>query len=270
MTLSMDTAMAERTEAARHLIAQAQAQAEAVDLVTVSALELCVLGGPRHPLFEEAVARAWGRLAGRRREKVSEWVTEGMVERGLLIQDGPRTGFWQPGRDYSLKPELGLMLAARCRPAFIVITEAAGRDLRAPRFFALGDQAEPVRGIVAELPTALPADVAGDFPNVRKFGPLGRFYRYVLLSREQTAAVLAELTISPPRQSGEAVASAWLVSVYHPDRKRPFGYRLSVRGDGITARLDGSGPGDGAAAGTEYDVGGLRSAMLDLITRPSR
>lgn len=268
MTLSMDTAAEMRTEAARNLIDQAQA--EVVDLVTVSALELCVLGGPRHPLFEEAVARAWGRLGGRRREKVIEWVTEGMVERGLLIEDGPRTGFWQPGREYSLKPELGLMLAARCRPAFIVITEAAERDLRAPRFFALGDQAEPVRGIVAELPTALPADVAGDFPNVRKFGPLGRFYRYVLLSREQTAAVLAELTISPPRQSGEAVASAWLVSVYQPDMKKPFGYRLSVRGDGITARLDGSGPRNGVAAGTEYDVEGLRSAMLDLITRPSR
>jgi hypothetical protein len=268
MTLDTDIAAAARTGAARQLIDQAQA--EAVNLVTVSALELCVLGGPAHPLFEEAVARAWGRLGGRRREKVIQWVTEGMVERGLLIEDGLRTGFWQPGRDYSLKPGLGLMLAARCRPAFIVITEAAERDLRAPRFFALGDRAEPVRGIVAELPAALPADMAGDFPNVRKLGPLGRFYRYVLLSRDQAAGMLAELTIAPPRQSGEAAASAWLVSAYCPDSKRPFGYRLSVRGDGITARLDGSGPGDGVAAGTEYDVEGLRSVMLDLITRPSR
>lgn len=268
MTLDTTIAAAGRAEAARNLIEAAQA--EAVDLVTVSALELCVLGGPKHPLFEEAVVRAWGKLGGRRREKVIEWVTEGMVERGLLIEDSPRTGFWQPGRDYSLKPELGLMLAAHCRPAFIVITGASGRDLRAPRFFALGDQAEPVRGIVAELPTALPPDAAGDFPNVRKLGPLGRFYRYVLLSPRQAASILAEMTISPPRQSGEAVASAWLVSVYHPDRKKPFGYRLNVRGDGITARLDGSGPGDGAAAGTGYDIERLRSAMLDLITRSAR
>jgi hypothetical protein len=268
MTLDIDIAVAERTEAARQLIDQAQA--EAVDLVTVSALELCVLGGPAHPLFEEPVARAWAQLGGRRREKVIEWVTEGMAERCLLIENAPRTGFWTPGRDYSLKPELGLMLAARCRPVFIVLTEAAERDLRAPRFFALGDQVKPVRGIVAELPAALPADMAGSFPNVPKLGPLGRFYRYVLLSSEQTAGVLAELTISPPRQSGEAVASAWLVSAYHPDRKRPFGYRLSVRGDGITARLDGSGAGDGVAAGTECDVEGLRSVMLDLITRPPR
>jgi hypothetical protein len=92
----MDLAAAMRTEAARNLIDQAQA--EGVDLVTVSALEPCVLG---------------------------------TVERGLLIEDAPRTGFWPPGRDCSLKPELGLMLAARCRPAFIVVTEAAERDLHA-------------------------------------------------------------------------------------------------------------------------------------------
>ena len=257
MTLEESTAAAGRTEAARQLIDQARA--DVVDLVTVSALELCVLGGPRHPLFEEAVARAWMQLGNRRREKVIEWVTEGMIKRGLLIEGSPRTGYWQPDSDYALKPELGVMLAARCRPAFIVITETAGQNLRTPRFFALGDQIEPVRGIVAELPTALPADIAGDFPNVGKLGPLGRFYRYVLLSPDKAAGVLADLTISPPQRAGEAAPSAWLVSAYHPDRKSPFGYRLSIRGDGTKARLDGA----------EYDVEGLRSVMLDLITRPS-
>jgi hypothetical protein len=79
--------------------------------------------------------------------------------------------------------------------------------------------------------------------------PLGRFYRYVLLSPGRAATILAEMTISPPRQSGQAVASGWLVSVCHPDRKKPFGYRLNVRGDGITARLDGSGPATAPAPG---------------------
>ena len=165
MTLEESIAAAERTEAARHLIDQAQA--DVVDLVTVSALELCVLGGPAHPMFEEAVARAWMQLGNRRREKVIEWVTDGMIKRGLLIEDGPRTGDWQPGTHYALKPELGVMLAARCRPAFIVITELAGQNLRAPRFFALTDQAEPVRGIVAELPTA-PPGTSGRLPERRQ------------------------------------------------------------------------------------------------------
>ena len=60
MNLDPAVAAAERTEAARNMIAQAQA--DTVDLVTVSALELCVLGGPKHPLFDERVARAWVQL----------------------------------------------------------------------------------------------------------------------------------------------------------------------------------------------------------------
>lgn len=264
MTLDMAVAAAERTEAARQLISRAQT--DAVDLVTVSALELCVLGGPRHPLFEESVSRAWMKLGNRRREKVMDWVTEGMVERGLLIDNSPWTGFQQRSSTYSLQPELGVMLAARCRPAFIIVTETAVQDLRTPRFFVLSDQAEPVRGIVAELPTALPQDISGDFPQVRKLGPLGRFYRYVLMSPDKAAAVLAELTISPPRRSGEALSGGYVVCAYHPDGKDPIGYRLSVWGDGMKARLDG--PGN--QAGGEYDVEGLRTVMIDLITRPSR
>ena len=57
MMLDPAIAAAERTEAARHLIDQARA--DVVDLVTVSALELCVLDGPRQPLFDEHVAQAW-------------------------------------------------------------------------------------------------------------------------------------------------------------------------------------------------------------------
>jgi hypothetical protein len=60
MTLDPAIAAAERSEAARHLIAQAQL--DNVDLVTVSALELCVLGGLRQPLLDERVAQAWSRL----------------------------------------------------------------------------------------------------------------------------------------------------------------------------------------------------------------
>jgi hypothetical protein len=267
MSLDVSVAAAGRTEAARQLIGQAQAGP--VDLVTVSAVELCVLGGPRHPVFDESAARAWMRLGRRPRAKLIQSVTEGLAERGLLIGNAPRTGVQQPDGSYAMKPELGLMLAARCRPSFVVLVEADGQDLRTPRFFALGDAGEPVRGIVAELP-AVPPHPDRDLPRAPGLGPLGLIYRHVLLSREGAADVLARWTISPPRRSGEILPGGYLVSVYHPDRTNPFGYRLRVRGDGATARLVHPGASQGDLAAAEYDADGLRAVMLDLLTRPWR
>jgi hypothetical protein len=268
MTLDTDIAAAERTAAARQLIEQAQA--DVVDLVTVSALELCVLGGPKHPLFEETVTQAWLQLGDRQRKKVIDWVTEGMVERGLLISNSPQPGLRQRDSSYSLKPELGIMLAARCRPWSVVVTEAENEQLRTPRFFALGDQAEPVRGVVVEEPTALPPDVANGFHHIRKLGPLGRFYRYVLISRDKAAEVLAELTIAPPRRSGVVVSPAWEVSAFYPGSANSSGTPVRIQGDGTTARLNRLGLGDGGAtAGAACDVAGLRAVMLHLITGAS-
>lgn len=254
MTLNSDIAAAERTEKARQLIARAQE--ETVDLVTVSALELCVLDGPRQPLLDERVVQAWSRLGNRRQRLLTNDMTVGMVERGLLIGDTAKRG-----SGYSLKPELGIMLAARCRPSSIVVTEVGHANLRTTRFFALGDQAEPVRGFVVEEPTALPADIADRFSHVKKFGPLGWFYQYFLVSPTKAAEVLAELTISPPRHSGAVVAPGWTVTAYYPGSGNPGGERLIVQGDGTRARL-------GNAA--ECDSAELRAVMLRLIVGPVR
>lgn len=264
MTPDAAAAAAERTEAAARLIEQAQ-HSDFVELVTVSALELCVLGGPRHPLFEEPVAHAWLQLADRRRRKVIEWVTEGMVNRGLLIQDN--AGFIPVNKDttYSLKPALGVALAARCRPAFIIITETPAASLRTPRFFALGDQGHPVRGIVVEEPAALPADKARNFPHVNKLGPLGRFYRYVLVSQAKAAEALAELAISPPQPGNQA--PGWTVSFYRGyDGRNPAGFQLTVHGDGTKALLTRPGNMNNGAGPAEHDFAGLTTVMLDLIT----
>jgi hypothetical protein len=225
MKLDSAIAAAERTETARQLIARTQT--ETVELVTVSALELCVLDGPRQPLFDERVAQAW---LNRRQRLLTNETTAGMVERGLLTGDSP-----QRGSGYSLKPELGIMLAARCRPSSIVVTDIGHPNLRTTRFFALGDQAEPVRGFVVEEPTALPADIAGRLPHVKKFGPLGWFYQYFLVSPTQAAEVLVELTISPPRHSGTVVAPGWTVTAYYPGSRNPGGEQLSVQGAGRLA-----------------------------------
>ena len=254
MTLDSAITAAERTETARQLIARAQE--ETVELVTVSALELCVLDGPRQPLFDERVAQAWSRLGNRRQRLLTNEMTVGMVERGLLTGDST-----QRGSGYSLKPELGIVLAARCRPSSIVVTDAGHPNLRTTRCFALGDHAEPVRGFVVEEPTTLPAGIADRMPHVKKFGPLGWFYQYFLVSPAKAAEVLVELTISPPRHSGAVVAPGWTVTAYYPGSGNPGGERLSVQGDGIRARLGNA---------TECDSAELRAVMLRLLVGPAR
>jgi hypothetical protein len=266
MTLDIDAALtaAERTDAARQLIGRAR-DGELVDLAVVSALDLCVLGGPRHALFDEDVTRAWLRMGDRQRQKVLDSVTESMLGRGLLIDEGLRTSARPRSGSYALQPELGLVLAARCRPSFIVLTAAEDQDLRTVRLFALGDQAEPVRGFVVEMPAAPPPAGGRAFPDARKLGPLGWIYRHVLASPDQAADVLARWTISPPGRSGTDSPGAYMVSVFHPDQEAPAGRRLRVQGDGTVARVEA---GDRGMA--EYDVTGLRAVMLGLIMGPSR
>jgi hypothetical protein len=183
-------------------------------------------------------------------------VTDGMVERGLLY---PEPGA-EPGRaSYALAPALGIALAARSRPAFIVVTETAVTALRTPRFLALGDEEVPVRAIVVEEPAALPAGNR-DFPNIAKLGPLGRFYRYLLVSRVRAAELLAEWAIAPP-PAGTDPSSARAVSRFRAGGGP--GAQLGIRGDGSTAHLvrpPEDGPGDA------YDRAGLAAVMLDLLT----
>jgi hypothetical protein len=205
------------------------------------------------------------KLGDRQRRKVTEEVTAGLVRRGLLIDDHPGPGAQERRSTYSLKPELGLMLAARCRPAFIVVAAGEGQGLRPLNLFALGDQGEKVRGVVAEVPAAAPPDRATGRANAGKLGPLGWIYRYVLASPDKAAEILARWTITPPSGQGEAKPMRYLVSAYRPDLEQPVGYHLGVRGDGARATVDGPGVGSG-----EYNLEGLHTMMLRLLTEASR
>jgi hypothetical protein len=268
MTLDQAIAAAGRTEAARDLIAKAQTGL--VDLVTLSALQLCVLDGPSHAMFDQRVAHAWTRVEERRRRQLTEEVTAGMVRRGLLIGDHPGHGAQQPDSTYTLMPELGLVLAARCRPSFTVVAAGEGEGLRPLSVFALGDLAEPVRGLVAEVPAGLPPDRAARYPKAAKLGPLGWIYRYVLVSPPTAAEILSRWTIAqPPRQRG-AVPARYLVSAYRPDREHPASYTLGVTGDGSRAFVDGSGAGVGDLTRAGYDLEGLTAIMLNLLAEASR
>lgn len=256
---------AERTEAARQLFAQA-GSTDFAELVTLYAMELCVLGGPRHAVFDEEVTSAWLQLRERQREKAITVTTEGLVRRRLLTEDPRPADARRAPVTYSLSPALGIALAARCRPAFVVITQTADPDRRTPKFFALGDQHQPVRGIVVEEPAALPAS-AGDFPHVKKLGPLGWFYRYVLVSPGRAPDLLAGWAIAPPPPRPAAGGeSARSVSLYrHSGDHAPPGVRLLIRGDGTKAQLLTPGGDRGGSVVAEHDLAGLREVMADLL-----
>jgi hypothetical protein len=259
MTLDIDIAAGERARAARNLIDRAQDGL--VELAMVTALELCWLGGPAPPRFDEMPARAWTRLGRQQRRLVAEEATRGLGRRGLLAGSTSRTSPGPPIGTCALTPELGLVLAARRRPAFVVIVQAEDRQPRTVRLFAVGDQAEPVRGFVLETP-GLPPNPGLHFAEVSKLGPLSWFYRYVLVSRDMAADALAQWTVSPPLRPGAPAWMGWLVSVWYPGRKNPAGHRLRIRGDGTKACLDGLHQ----SASAQYDAGGLRGVLLDLLT----
>ena len=263
MTLDIDIAAGEPSQAARNLIGRAQDGS--VDLAMVTARELCSLGGPAHPLFDELPARAWTRLGRLERGQATDQATRGLVRRRLLIDTTSRTSPGQPIETCALKPEIGLVLAARRRPAFAVIVQTGDHNLRALRLFALADEARPVRGFVVEAP-GLPPDPERYVANVGELGPLDWFYRYVLVSRDMAADILAKWTVCPPLPPTASAAPGWLVSAWYPGRKHPVRNRLTIRGDGTRACLDGLAQG----APAQYDVKGLHAVMLDFLTGPSR
>lgn len=250
-----------RTQAARQLFDQAQN--ETVELVVLTAMELCTLGAPKQVLFDEAVTRAWLDLAKRRRRKIMELTTEGLVNRGLLMAaDTVRQSGTAEQDDYALDPALGIVIAARSRPAFVVTTEVSGTPVRAPRMYGIGDDKKRVRGIVAELPIQRPP---GDFPYLEKMGVLGRFYRYVLVSGATAADELAEWVDKPAPEATRAKDGrlpSRSVSAYRHDEGHDFsGTTVAFRHDGERARLVVNGTEDGKA----YDRAGLRGLMNDLM-----
>ena len=230
-TVSVSSA-AERSEEAQSMFDRAAA-GEHVDLVALSGMMLCVLGAPKHVVCDDKLAEAWAIYGKRRRVKANELITGQMQAGGLLLEPAPGTG-----GDYGMAPGLALAMAGRCRPAYLVLTGIAGRQVRSPRFFALGDEEVPVRGIVMENPAAVPDGVA-DPGYLKTLGPLGWLYTYTLLSPANAAGVLADWLVRPAMPGGgDAGVPYRTASLYrhHPD-PAALGGRIVCEGNGETAKL---------------------------------
>jgi hypothetical protein len=253
-----DAAAAVRSAEARELIGQAQS--EDIMLTLLTAMDLCVLGGPRQMLFDEAPARAWGDMRRGARKKLPAAIIDDLEDRGLLIRQAPAVPLAAPGggeepglAGYAFAPRLGLVMAARSRPAVAITCELEKVPSRYPRCYALGDEEDPVRAVVLETPEGSPP---GDFPHLRKLGPLGWFYRYDLVSRASAADFLARWALL--RSQRHPGASRLLTVLRNSQGQLLAAQTVAVRSDdGKTARVDGGGE--------EYDQAGLTSLMSGLF-----
>jgi hypothetical protein len=269
LEVSAEAAASERAHQVARLFDQAWFEGP-IDLVTVSGLELCALGGLRQALFHTAAAEAWSRLDEPTRAKASELALAGLAERGLLLPIGPGRadpgradpGRADPGRadpdpadpdqprEYHLSPETGIMLAARSRPAYVVTTEVMGSSVRCLQFFAVGDEEIPVRGVVIEEPTLPPPD-SGAFPHRAELGALGWLSSYTLVSESTAAAILAQVAIAARPSAGEeAPPPAYVISrLRHLPGQSFTEAGMVVIGNGTTARVRPHG-----MPGTDPDV----------------
>jgi hypothetical protein len=246
----------------RDLVAEANAEG-VVPLKSLMAMELCVLGGPRHAFFDETVAHAWLGLSDKMRKKLTASAIGYLRERELLL---PHAISRDAPVSYSLSPELGVVLAARCRPSFVIVNAISGTSLRQPVLFGFGDREVPVRGIVAELPRAAQDTEMKDF--AKQFGPLGWTYSYVLFSPESAVVFQADWVADPlPERPDVRDGVSRVITKLHPvGETGQAGWRMSFRGDGKGAEVE---TGDGQPA-RRYSVDELRSLMSEFIAGRSR
>ncbi len=200
----------------------------------------------------------------RGRKKLPAVILDGLEECGLLVCQAPAVPFAAPGgdresglADYAFSPELGVVMAARTRPALAVTCELEKVPGRYPRLYALGDEQEPVRAVIQEAPEGTPP---GDFPHLHTAGSLAWFYRYDLISKPSAADFLARWALL---RSQRHPCSPRLITLLRRDHDSLLTVRtIAVRtDDGKTARIGPAGTG-----GDQYEQADLTSIMSGLLS----
>lgn len=244
-----------RTEAARAIFARLDDEGY-VNLPVLSGVDLCLLGGPGQPFFWEPLASAWLSLQPRARNGYIEARTKGLTEDGRLIPVTPGDGY-RLGARYAVSPELGIVLAARSRPTFVIASHFSDR-LAPLSLFAIGDETEPARGIVMAVPVAPP----GKAQEISKPSPIADVFDHILTTTAHAADFLAGRVIKPaPARNRLQKQPPRLVTLFRSGGGLTPAAELSVLGNGTTARVTGAG------VSGEFDKESLRTVLLDLFKR---
>jgi hypothetical protein len=142
-------------------------------LPTMGAAELYALGALTHPLLDEFALSWWN--ARPDRESAARWGYDHMVKRNMI---DPATG--------RVHPQLGVILAARARPAFIVVQRLRPDGNPGPsRFLGIADETAGLRAVLGEATAPIVS---------KENEAAGPVYIYELSSPPKAARLLAELT----------------------------------------------------------------------------
>ena len=234
-----------------------------IELTSLSLLQLCALGAASQVAFDPAAAQVWLSRSQVERDDMTRSMLSGLAGTGLLHQYSDDRPESDP-QHYRFSPPLGLIMAARARPSFIVVCDVEKhRLMREPVLFALGDQTNPVQAVVVEWPEPPPA---GHEKSLSRLGPFGRLNRYMLTTVDYAAALLAEWAMIPTPKPKIGKQPARAVSLFRHDAGHDaIGLRIAVRGDGAHARLV-SHSGAGMDVPAECDRQELTNVMSLLLS----
>lgn len=136
--------------------------------------DLCALGALAHPLLDDHALAWWEAQPDQEAAALRGY--DHMVRRRMIDPDTGR-----------IHPELGVILAARMRPAFIMVVRARPDSDPLPgRFLGIADEAEGLHGVMGEV---APPE------RHERYDKLGPLYIYELASAPKSSQTIAGLAV---------------------------------------------------------------------------
>ncbi|MGH3720339.1 MAG: hypothetical protein ACRDRI_16140 [Pseudonocardiaceae bacterium] len=157
------------------------------------AADLCVLGAALQAVFDEPVWRSWLTLADVTRDKLVLDVLNGLAHRRLV--DPPAD---EDSSALRVHAPLGLIMAARSRPAFVAVCSVGEVQRGAPRMYGIAEDGRGLRAVLAEQVSAERIGLGTGHrerldrvEDRARLGNLNQIYKYALMSPGRAVHILA-------------------------------------------------------------------------------
>jgi hypothetical protein len=244
---------------AQALLAQADETAGAVLMPALAAAELYVLGGGPGPLVDADVWSWWTGHAEADRAWRERLAWQFLAHRKLI---GPL----EPGAvpqtvaDVRVDPALGMILAGRTRPSFIVLRREGARGTPDRlRMYGIAEEGRGLRAVLTE-------EVTG-----KQAGALGREFKYALSSAASAGKAMARWAGRPAARAALGRRPPKLIAVYPPGAgTRAVVDQIEVRAGPDGLRVQHEPPGRSAPPPVTCDEDALGRLVAGILTGVSR